>query len=181
MVWLRVINRRVDENKSRRHKSICARRTWSRRLLVPMLRVGMQTRTLCAPQPRPDAPRRDAVLHALRAINSSYPRGCRLHMPQEVRHEPKSLQFGEAQYPHFITCTIVGWQPIFTRPGRAARHRNREAQVFWPASLLVRPVRLIPRRFGVGGRNRAENQASKTCNAAGLVPGVHGTEAGRCR
>jgi putative transposase len=25
-------------------------------------------------------------------------------------------KFGEAHYPHFITCTIVGWQPIFTRP-----------------------------------------------------------------
>jgi putative transposase len=24
-------------------------------------------------------------------------------------------KFGEAHYPHFITCTIVGWQPLFTR------------------------------------------------------------------
>ena len=25
-------------------------------------------------------------------------------------------KFGEAEYPHFITCTIVGWKPLFTRP-----------------------------------------------------------------
>jgi len=25
-------------------------------------------------------------------------------------------KFGETAYPHFITCTIVGWQPVFTRP-----------------------------------------------------------------
>ena len=25
-------------------------------------------------------------------------------------------RFGEAAYPHFVTCTIVGWQPVFTRP-----------------------------------------------------------------
>jgi putative transposase len=25
-------------------------------------------------------------------------------------------RFGEAQYPHFMTCTVVGWLPIFTRP-----------------------------------------------------------------
>ena len=25
-------------------------------------------------------------------------------------------RFGEQGYPHFMTCTIVGWLPIFTRP-----------------------------------------------------------------
>ena len=25
-------------------------------------------------------------------------------------------KFGETAYPYFITCTIVGWQPVFTRP-----------------------------------------------------------------
>ena len=25
-------------------------------------------------------------------------------------------RFGEAKYPHFLTCTIVGWLPVFTRP-----------------------------------------------------------------
>ena len=24
-------------------------------------------------------------------------------------------RFGEAAYPHFVTCTIVGWLPVFTR------------------------------------------------------------------
>jgi REP element-mobilizing transposase RayT len=28
-------------------------------------------------------------------------------------------RFGEAAYPHFLTCTIVGWLPVFTRPGAA--------------------------------------------------------------
>ncbi len=25
-------------------------------------------------------------------------------------------QFGEAALPHFLTCTVVGWLPVFTRP-----------------------------------------------------------------
>jgi putative transposase len=25
-------------------------------------------------------------------------------------------QFGEAPFPHFLTCTVVGWLPVFTRP-----------------------------------------------------------------
>jgi putative transposase len=25
-------------------------------------------------------------------------------------------QFGEAAFPHFVTCTVVGWLPVFTRP-----------------------------------------------------------------
>ncbi len=25
-------------------------------------------------------------------------------------------RFGEGNYPHFMTCTIVGWLPLFTRP-----------------------------------------------------------------
>ena len=25
-------------------------------------------------------------------------------------------RFGEAAYPHFLTCTVVGWLPVFTRP-----------------------------------------------------------------
>lgn len=25
-------------------------------------------------------------------------------------------RFGESPYPHFLTCTIVGWLPVFTRP-----------------------------------------------------------------
>jgi putative transposase len=25
-------------------------------------------------------------------------------------------QFGEAGSPHFMTCTVVGWLPVFTRP-----------------------------------------------------------------
>ncbi len=25
-------------------------------------------------------------------------------------------RFGEPKYPHFMTCTIVGWLPVFTRP-----------------------------------------------------------------
>jgi REP element-mobilizing transposase RayT len=25
-------------------------------------------------------------------------------------------RFGEAHYPHFMTCTVVGWLPVFTRP-----------------------------------------------------------------
>jgi putative transposase len=25
-------------------------------------------------------------------------------------------KFGEAAYPHFLTCTVVGWLPVFTRP-----------------------------------------------------------------
>ena len=25
-------------------------------------------------------------------------------------------RFGESKYPHFLTCTIVGWLPVFTRP-----------------------------------------------------------------
>jgi putative transposase len=25
-------------------------------------------------------------------------------------------KFGETAYPYFITCTLVGWQPVFTRP-----------------------------------------------------------------
>jgi REP element-mobilizing transposase RayT len=24
--------------------------------------------------------------------------------------------FGESPYPHFVTCTVVGWLPVFTRP-----------------------------------------------------------------
>jgi putative transposase len=24
-------------------------------------------------------------------------------------------KFGEAEYPHFLTCTVVGWLPVFTR------------------------------------------------------------------
>ena len=25
-------------------------------------------------------------------------------------------RFGEAPFPHFLTCTVVGWLPVFTRP-----------------------------------------------------------------
>jgi len=25
-------------------------------------------------------------------------------------------RFGESKYPHFLTCTVVGWLPVFTRP-----------------------------------------------------------------
>jgi putative transposase len=25
-------------------------------------------------------------------------------------------QFGECGFPHFLTCTVVGWLPVFTRP-----------------------------------------------------------------
>jgi len=25
-------------------------------------------------------------------------------------------RFGESKYPHFLTCTIAGWLPVFTRP-----------------------------------------------------------------
>ena len=25
-------------------------------------------------------------------------------------------RFGEASFPHFLTCTVVGWLPVFTRP-----------------------------------------------------------------
>jgi len=25
-------------------------------------------------------------------------------------------RFGEAGFPHFLTCTIIGWLPVFTRP-----------------------------------------------------------------
>jgi REP element-mobilizing transposase RayT len=25
-------------------------------------------------------------------------------------------KFGESPYPHFVTCTVVGWLPVFTRP-----------------------------------------------------------------
>ncbi len=25
-------------------------------------------------------------------------------------------RFGEAGFPHFLTCTVVGWLPVFTRP-----------------------------------------------------------------
>ena len=25
-------------------------------------------------------------------------------------------QFGEAEYPYFMTCTVVGWLPVFSRP-----------------------------------------------------------------
>jgi putative transposase len=25
-------------------------------------------------------------------------------------------KFGESDYPHFLTCTVVGWLPVFTRP-----------------------------------------------------------------
>lgn len=25
-------------------------------------------------------------------------------------------RFGEPEYPYFLTCTIVGWLPVFTRP-----------------------------------------------------------------
>ena len=28
-------------------------------------------------------------------------------------------QFGEAGFPHFLTCTVVGWLPVFTRPETA--------------------------------------------------------------
>jgi putative transposase len=24
-------------------------------------------------------------------------------------------RFGESPYPHFLTCTVVGWLPVFTR------------------------------------------------------------------
>jgi hypothetical protein len=24
--------------------------------------------------------------------------------------------FGESPFPHFLTCTVVGWLPVFTRP-----------------------------------------------------------------
>jgi putative transposase len=26
------------------------------------------------------------------------------------------FRFGESQFPHFLTCTVVGWLPVFTRP-----------------------------------------------------------------
>jgi len=25
-------------------------------------------------------------------------------------------RLGEAAFPHFLTCTVVGWLPVFTRP-----------------------------------------------------------------
>ena len=35
--------------------------------------------------------------------------------------EPRNMgrsryKFGEAESPHFLTCTVVGWLPVFTRP-----------------------------------------------------------------
>jgi hypothetical protein len=26
------------------------------------------------------------------------------------------FRFGESPFPHFLTCTVVGWLPVFTRP-----------------------------------------------------------------
>ena len=26
------------------------------------------------------------------------------------------FRFGESAFPHFLTCTVVGWLPVFTRP-----------------------------------------------------------------
>jgi putative transposase len=26
------------------------------------------------------------------------------------------FKFGESPFPHFLTCTVVGWLPVFTRP-----------------------------------------------------------------
>ena len=33
-------------------------------------------------------------------------------------------KFGESEYPHFLTCTVVGWLPVFTRPETVQSCRN---------------------------------------------------------
>jgi putative transposase len=57
--------------------------------LVPTLRVGMPSPTLCVISP-----------------NKS-----ELSIMGRSRYK-----FGEGGTPHFLTCTVVGWLPVFTRP-----------------------------------------------------------------
>jgi putative transposase len=42
---------------------------------------------------------------------------CVIFWNQELRPMGRSrYRFGEAGFPHFLTCTVVGWLPVFTRP-----------------------------------------------------------------
>ena len=60
-------------------------------LLVPTLCVGMPTSTL-----------RVASLIEPSSTNNLMGR--------------THYRFGEHSFPHFLTCTVVGWLPVFTRP-----------------------------------------------------------------
>ena len=40
-------------------------------------------------------------------------------------------QFGEAPFPHFLTCTVVGWLPVFTRPETKVRHKTDRPFQLW--------------------------------------------------
>ena len=53
------------------------------------------------------------VGNARSALRPSQSRGA---CPEDFRMGRSRYKFAEADYPHFITCTIVGWKPLFTRP-----------------------------------------------------------------
>ena len=62
-------------------------------MLVPTLRVGMPSSTL-----RVAAMGSHDVAGAIQVMGRS------------------RYRFGERGYPCFLTCTVVGWLPVFTRP-----------------------------------------------------------------
>jgi putative transposase len=41
------------------------------------------------------------------------------HPSGTLRMGRDRYKFGESAYPHFLTCTIVGWLPVFARPEAA--------------------------------------------------------------
>ena len=55
---------------------------------------------------RSHAPRGNAVFDAPR----------RLLEPRPRPRGRTRYQIGECPFPHFLTCTVVGWLPVFTRP-----------------------------------------------------------------
>ena len=50
--------------------------------------------------------------------------------------EPRPLRrnryrFGEAPFPHFLTCTVVGWLPVITRPETKVPAQDRSSFQLW--------------------------------------------------
>jgi hypothetical protein len=62
--------------------------------------------------------------------NLEFPRVCSLELPDGLTAEPWAWH--RAEYPYFLTNTIVGWLPVFTRPEAVSiiydswRHCQRE-------------------------------------------------------
>src|SRR6266436_5287845 len=92
--------------------------------------------------PRSHAPRGNAVFDAPRR-----PHGRAQQMGRS------RFRFGESPFPHFLTCTVVGWLPVFTRP-------ETVQDVFLVPTLRVGMPSLTLRVDHMAGHNRWGEVAS---------------------